>query len=240
MKVAIVTGGARGIGKAIVKHLLTLDFHVVIIDVLEKQLLETKAELGENIDTYTCDITNETEVAQKAALISKKFPTIDCLINNAGITRDGIFLRMKKSDWDLVLNVNLTGTFNVTKAFLRPLLKNKNASIVNISSVVGVQGNSGQTNYSASKAGLLGLTKSLAQEYGKKGLRVNAIAPGFIETEMTQNLPQEALDNFMSQIPLNKPGTPEDVANLVGFLISPQAAYITGQTIRIDGGMITA
>ncbi len=240
MKVAVVTGGARGIGKAISRRLLEQGFFVVILDVLEEQLQSAVKDLGDNIDGFVCDITKPESVSEASSKIIDKYGRVDCLVNNAGITRDGLLMRMKDDDWNRVMDVNLNGTFNVTRALLRYLIKSPSGSIINISSVVGVEGNGGQVNYSTSKAGLLGFTKSLAREYGRKGLRVNAVAPGFIETEMTGILTDEVRADFMQQIPLNRPGTPRDVALVVGFLASPESSYITGQVLRVDGGMVTA
>ncbi len=239
-KVAVVTGGARGIGKAIATRLATGGATAVIADVSAQAAEATAKEFeaaGRAAMTYT---TNVTDPAQAAALVEAvlgRFGRIDILVNNAGITRDGLILRMKDEDWTQVLAVNLTGAFNCSRSVLRPLLKQKQGGrIINISSVVGSMGNVGQANYVASKAGLVGLTKALAREVASRGITVNAVAPGFIETEMTANLPDAVRQAMRAQIPLERFGSPDDVA-AVEFLVSEGAGYITGQVIHVNGGM---
>ncbi len=240
-KVAVVTGGARGIGKAIATRLAAGGAAAVIADVSEQAAEATAKEFEAAGWTAMAHPTNVTDPAQAAALVEAvlgRFGRIDILVNNAGITRDGLILRMKDEDWTQVLAVNLTGAFNCSRAALRPLLKQKQGGrIINISSVVGSMGNVGQANYVASKAGLVGLTKALAREVASRGITVNAVAPGFIETEMTANLPDAVRQAMRAQIPLERFGSPDDVAAVVEFLASEGAGYITGQVIHVNGGM---
>jgi len=186
---------------------------------------------------FLCDVSDWEQVNQTVEQINKLWGKIDILVNNAGITKDNLILRMTPEDWDAVMRVNLKGAFLFTKAVVRPMMRNKYGKIVNISSVVGIFGNAGQANYSASKAGLLGFTKSVAKEFAKKGIRCNAVAPGFIETDMTKGLPEDVKNTFINNTPLGYPGSPDDVANVVVFLCSPESDYITGEIIRVDGGM---
>jgi len=239
-KVAIVTGSGRGLGAAIAKKLASHGAIVALIDVHEDDLAVRTKEINSSAGTaeyYVCDVSDWETVKNTVDSIVEKHGRIDILINNAGITRDNLIMRLKPEDWDLVLDVNLKGAFLFTKAVSRPMMKNKYGKIVNITSVVGLFGNAAQANYSSSKAGLIGLTKSAAKELAGKGIRCNAVAPGFIETEMTDNLPEKVIEGFMSVIPLKYPGKPADVAELVMFLCSPESDYITGEIIRIDGGM---
>ncbi len=239
-KVAIVTGAGRGLGAAIAKKLASHGAKVALIDVNEDDLAARSDEINSSAGTaeyYICDVSDWDTVKNTVNSIVEKHGRIDILINNAGITRDNLIMRLKPEDWDIVLDVNLKGAFLFTKAVSRPMMKNKYGKIVNITSVVGLFGNAAQANYASSKAGLIGLTKSAAKELAGKGIRCNAVAPGFIETEMTGNLPENVIEGFMSVIPLKYPGKPEDVAELVMFLCSPESDYITGETIRIDGGM---
>lgn len=241
-RVALVTGASRGIGRAVAIELAANGAEVIInyhgnINAAEDVLSEITRSGGRGT-IIRADVSNPEEVSLMLAEVKSTFGRLDILVNNAGITRDTLLLRMKSEDWERVLDTNLTGAFNCTKEALKLILKSENGCIINISSVVGQIGNPGQCNYSAAKAGLMGFTKSLARELAGKNIRVNAIAPGFIETDMTSVLSGEIRDKLMGQIPLGKLGCPEDVANAVLFLVSPAAGYITGQTINVDGGMV--
>lgn len=239
-RVAVVTGAARGIGLAISKKLIELEWQVAACDILEHELDSTAQELGDDrFFPYILDITDTDKVSLVASRIRDELGSVSGLVNNAGITRDGLLVRMDSTDWELVLKVNLTGTFNMTKAFVRDMMKQREGSIVNISSVVALLGSAGQANYAASKAGLLGFTRSLARELGPRNIRVNAVAPGFIETEMTGSLPQEVRDDYAAKIPMKCMGKPEDVAESVAFLLSDAARYVTGVVLPVDGGLVT-
>lgn len=244
-KTAIITGGAKGIGEAIVKRLHQEGANVVIVAhksfELAQKLAESLNEKGESqaqAIAFQTDVANFDQVSKMVEEATEKFTTLDILVNNAGITKDNLLLRLSEQDWDAVLDTNLKGAFNTIKAVSRYMLKQKSGRIVNISSVVGIMGNAGQVNYSASKAGLIGLTKSAAKELASRNITVNAVAPGYILTDMTEQMSDDAKTALLSLIPLKKPGTTEDVANLVAFLVSDRAAYITGQVIQIDGGML--
>ena len=240
-RVAVVTGGARGIGKAISLQLGQAGARLAVVDILKDVAETTAAEFrGQGLDAkaFAVNVTNCDDVAKVMDDVVAAFSKVDILVNNAGITRDGLIIRMKDSDWDAVLAVNLKGTFNCTKAVARHMMKAHYGRIVNIASIVGVMGNAGQANYSASKAGVIGLTKSSAKELASRNITVNAVAPGYIQTEMTEKLTEEARRAFLDHIPLARAGTPEDVARVVCFLVSPDADSITGQTIYIDGGMV--
>jgi 3-oxoacyl-[acyl-carrier protein] reductase len=243
-KVAVVTGGARGIGKAIAARLAAGGAGVVIADVSAPAAEATAKEFeaaGRTAVAHAMSVTDPEQAAALMDAVLDRLGRIDILVNNAGITRDTLVLRMKDDDWAQVLAVNLTGAFNCSRAALRPLLKQKQGGrIINISSVVGSMGNVGQANYVASKAGLVGLTKALAREVASRGITVNAVAPGFIETEMTAGLPDAVRQTMRAQIPLERFGTPEDVAAVVEFLASEGAGYITGQVIHVNGGMWSA
>jgi len=238
-KLAIVTGGCQGIGKSTAIALAEVGANIAIVDVADA-VEETAAEIrqyGVEVKAYKCSVMNLDEVTQAVEQIHKDFGSIDILVNNAGITRDGLLLRMKEEDWDLVLGINLKGVFNCTKAVARIMLKQRSGKIVNVASVVGITGNAGQCNYSASKAGVIGFTKSSAREFASRGVCVNAVAPGFIQTAMTDSLADDTKAQLEQQIPMQKLGTPEDVANVVVFLAGPTSDYVTGEVIRIDGGM---
>ena len=243
-KVAIVTGASRGIGKAIAEQFIAQGAKVAFTyrssaeaaAALEKEL----SAGGGTVKGFQSDAASMTDAERLVGEVVEAFGTVDIVINNAGITDDTLLMRMTEEQWDRVISVNLKSCFNLTKAVLRTMLKARSGSIVNISSVVGVQGNAGQANYAASKAGILGFTKSVALELGSRNIRCNAIAPGFIETEMTAKLDEDTVQGWRDAIPLKRGGTPEDVANLCVFLASDMSAYITGQTLNVDGGMITA
>jgi 3-oxoacyl-[acyl-carrier protein] reductase len=240
-QVAWVTGSGRGIGKAIAERLASDGATLVIHDVIEDIAKETAAEFvgkGYKAIAIASDVSDSSAVDATVKQIIAEFGRLDILVNNAGITRDTLIMRMKEEDWDLVLKINLKGSFLCTKAATRPMMKQRSGRIVNVASVVGVMGNAGQANYAASKAGLIGLTKSTAKELASRGITVNAIAPGFIETEMTHILPEAAIDAFLKATPLARPGTPEDVSGVVAFLVSKDSSYITGQVVNIDGGMV--
>lgn len=242
-KIALITGSARGIGKAIALELANHGAKIVINDILPKneidKTLEEIRKSGEQAIGIRADITIFEEVESMIKEIINKFGKIDILVNNAGIIRDSLLIRMKEEDWDAVININLKGTFNCSKTVAKYMMRQKSGGkIVNISSVIGLVGNIGQANYAASKAGIIGLTKSMAKELALRNINVNAIAPGFIETDMTKKLSEKVRQDLLQQIPLKRLGTVEDVAKTVYFLVSDTANYITGQVINIDGGMI--
>ena len=240
-KVALITGSARGIGREIALGLAKEGANIVIWDVnLEAAALTQKdiESLGVKAMSAKVDVTSFTQVEEEVNKILDKYQKIDILVNNAGITKDNLLLRMSEVDWDAVINVNLKGTYNCTRSVSRVMLKQKSGKIVNIASIIGIIGNPGQANYAASKAGIIALTKTTAKEIASRGICVNAVAPGFIQTEMTAKLPPAVREKMLSQIPLNRFGQPEDVAKLCLFLSSSDSDYITGQTIIIDGGMV--
>lgn len=239
-KVAIVTGGTRGIGRAVVAALAQEGAAVTLCARDLPQTEKVAADLrssGAQVLAVKADVTRASDVEEMVEACLTRFERVDILVNNAGITRDGLLLRMKDEDWDAVLNVNLRGAFYCIRAALRPMIKQRSGRIINITSVVGVMGNPGQANYAASKAGIIGLTKAVAKEVVSRGITVNAVAPGFIETEMTGSLNPELKARMLAQIPLGRFGTPEEVAALVLFLASDRAAYITGQVLHINGGL---
>jgi len=238
--VALVTGGAQGIGKTIALALAREGANVVISDVSLEKAEETAkecADLGVKTLAVKFDVSKPGEVSAAFTGIVGEMGRLDILVNNAGITRDGLLMRMKDDDWDLVMNINLKGTFLCTKEAVKVMAKNRFGRIVSIASVVGFMGNAGQANYSASKAGIVGLTKTTAREYASRNITVNAVAPGFIRTAMTDVLPEKVKEDMMKGIPLGRLGSVDDVAAAVLFLVSPDAAYITGQTIHVNGGM---
>jgi len=243
-KVAIVTGAVRGIGRAIAVRLGADGFAVAVNYRGDQSLAdEVCAEItnaGGEAMPVKADVTNAEDVAAMVEAVMNQWGRIDALINNAGITRDTLMMRMKEEDWDAVLDTNLKGAFLCSKAVLRPMMRQRSGTIVNLTSVIGLVGNVGQANYAAAKAGLIGLTKSMAKEVGSRGITVNAVAPGFIDTRLTEVLPEEFKRWALEMIPLNRLGEPEDVAGAVAFLVSPEARYITGNVLSVDGGMFMA
>ncbi len=241
-KNALVTGAAQGIGKAISLTFAKEGANVAVCDTNEEVGLQTVQEiraLGRKSEFYKTDVSNSESVKEVTDKILDNFSTIDILVNNAGITRDTLLIRMDEKDWDLVLNVNLKGTFNFTKAVARPMMKNRSGRIVNIASVIGLIGNVGQANYAASKAGVIALTKSVAKELASRGITVNAVAPGFIQTAMTDKLPEEIKQTMLKQIPMGSFGLAQDVANVVLFLSSDLSRYVNGQVVQVCGGLVT-
>lgn len=242
-KTAIVTGASKGIGRAIATQFAKEGANVAftyLSSVEKAQALEQELQAyGTKIKGYRSDASNHAEAENFANQVVADFGTIDILVNNAGITRDGLLMRMSEQQWDEVINTNLKSVFNLTKASLKVFMKNKKGSIINITSVVGLRGNAGQANYSASKAGIIGFTKSVALELGSRNIRSNAIAPGFIETEMTGVLNEEVVKGWTDNIPLKRAGKAEDVANAAVFLASDLSTYVTGQVLQVDGGMLT-
>ncbi|MDB4090905.1 MAG: 3-oxoacyl-[acyl-carrier-protein] reductase [Flavobacteriales bacterium] len=242
-KVVLITGASRGIGKCIaeqcVKEGAKVAFTYLSSEEKAKALEAELSEMGGVAKGFKSDASKFEEAQDLVDCVIEEYGTIDVLVNNAGITRDTLLMRMSELQWDEVMNTNLKSAFNLTKAVQRPMLKARKGSIINMSSVVGVSGNAGQSNYAASKAGLIGFSKSIAQELGSRSIRCNAIAPGFIETEMTDKLDQKVVEEWRKAIPLKRGGTPKDVADLVVFLGSDMSLYITGQTINVCGGMLT-
>jgi 3-oxoacyl-[acyl-carrier protein] reductase len=240
-KVAVVTGGARGIGRAISEELAAHGADLAILDInadLAEETASAFREKGVEAKAWAVNVCDSENVNDVIKQILDSMGKIDILINNAGITRDNLLVRLKEADWDSVIEVNLKGTFNCTKAVARSMMKARYGKIVNVASVVGVMGNPGQSNYSASKAGVIGLTKSVAKELANRNVTVNAVAPGYIKTDMTEKLSEAAHEAFLNAIPCERPGTPEDVARAVRFLASSDADYINGQVLHIDGGMV--
>lgn len=241
-KVALVTGGSRGIGREIALELAKtgVDIAITYVNNLEKAsiVIEEIISYGVRAIAIQANVSIEEDVTNMIKTIEKELGSVDILVNNAGVTKDNLLIRMKEDEWDEVMNVNLKGTFLCTKAVSRSMMKKRYGKIINITSVVGIMGNAGQGNYSASKAGVIGFTKSMAKELASRGIRVNAIAPGFIETDMTESLNDEIKEAMINAIPLNSFGSPKDIANVVIFLASENSDYITGQVISVDGGMV--
>ena len=239
-RVAIITGGAQGIGRAIGLLLAQNGAQIVIADINDKQAEETAQEiglLGRKSIAVKVDVSNFSEAENLGKTVFDSFGQIDILVNNAGITRDGLFLRMKEEEWDAVIAINLKSVFNCSKAVIRYMGKQRGGKIISVASVVGQIGNIGQANYGASKAGIIGFTKTLAREFASRGIMVNAVAPGFIETGMTRTLPEKVREGFISNIPLGRMGTPEEIAEAVLFLATEASNYITGQVINVNGGL---
>ncbi len=241
-KIALVTGAGRGIGQAIAVRLAHEGAKVACVSRTAANAEKSAASINEKFPgaarAYAADVADHASVQTMSAQVLKDFERCDILVNNAGVTRDGLSMRMTGEDWDLVLDTNLKGAFQCMQAFQRAMLRQRAGRIINISSVIGLIGNAGQANYAASKAGLFGLTKSMARELASRGITVNAIAPGFITTEMTAGLPDETKHAILGQVPLARFGTGEEIAGAVAFLAGPDAAYITGQTLTVDGGMV--
>lgn len=236
---AVVTGAARGIGLEISKKLISMGWTVAALDMLEEDLNKSALELGDNYKPFVVNITDAAQLKEVASLISKELPTVKGIVNNAGITRDTLMMRMTEDQWNSVIDVNLTGAWKTTQAFMRSLIRAREGYIVSISSVVGLMGSAGQANYAASKAGLIGMSKSINRELAGRGITVNVIAPGFIETKMTKELSEEVRSNYFSKIPASRFGLPSEVAEAVSFLMSPSAKYITGIVLPVDGGLTT-
>lgn len=241
-KTALITGGSRGIGRAIAETLAARGADIVIADIQEQLAQATAQDIatssGRRTLALTVDVANHMNAKSMIEKALAEFGHIDILVNNAGITRDNLIMRMDEAEWDLVININLKGAFNCSKAVIRSMMKQRYGRIINISSVSGLAGQVGQTNYSASKAGLIGFTKALAREVASRNITVNAVAPGFIPTTLTKDLPEELKDSMMKLIPLGRWGKPEEIANAVAFFASDEAGYITGQVLSVDGGMM--
>ena len=240
-KVAIITGASRGIGKVIAQVFAKADAHVVCVARSEdaiKSLADEINSTGGSASHIACDISDGDAFSELISTTAKEHGKLDILINNAGVTRDSLLMRMKEEQWDTVLNINLKGAFHGMKAAIRPMMKNRHGRIINITSIVGLTGNPGQSNYAASKAGLIGMSQSVAKEVATRGITVNCIAPGWIGTDMTEELSEEVQQQFLSRIPASRIGAPEDIAHTALFLASDEASYITGQTITVDGGRV--
>jgi 3-oxoacyl-[acyl-carrier protein] reductase len=241
-QIAIVTGAARGIGQAIALKLASEGADLALCDLQKDWLAETSAgvqKMGRRVECYSVDVAKAEAVQEAVEQVEKSFGRIDILVNNAGITKDGYLARMSEVDWDAVLGVNLKGTFLFTKAVSRIMMKQRRGVMVNVASIIGLIGNAGQCNYAASKGGVIALTKSVAKELASRNIRANAVAPGYIETKMTEGLPEDIKKRMLEMIPLARFGAPEDVANVVLFLASDASAYVTGQVLTVCGGMVT-
>ena len=241
-KTAIVTGGSRGIGRAVSLLLAREGANVAIVyagNTAAAEETKQQAEaLGAAAAVFQCDVADEQAVTVMVKAVKIQFGSVDILVNNAGITRDGLLMRMKEADWQAVLDTNLTGVYHCTKAVSKLMMKQRHGAVINLSSVVGETGNAGQANYAAAKAGIIGFTKAVAKELASRNIRVNAVAPGYVETDMTAGLPDSAKEDMLRSIPLGRPATADDVAQAVLFLASDQACYITGQVLNVDGGMV--
>lgn len=241
-KVALVTGAARGIGQATALKLAERGADIALCDLKKEWIAETEEKvraLGRRAESFAMNVAAQADVTRAVGEVDSAFGRIDILVNNAGITKDGLMMRMSEEDWDNVLDINLKGTFLCTKAVSRIMMKQRSGSIVNVASIIGLIGNAGQCNYSASKAGVIALTKSVAKELAPRGVRANAVAPGFISTKMTDDLPEEVQKKMLDNIPLKRFGTPDDVANVIAFLAGDEAAYVSGQVVPVCGGMVT-
>jgi 3-oxoacyl-[acyl-carrier protein] reductase len=237
-KTALVTGSTRGIGRAIAETLAACGARVAVVGREAAKAAEAASQIGADARGFGCDVSDTAAIAKLVADVEAAFGGIDILVNNAGITRDNLVMRLKDEDWDAVLDANLRGAFAAIRAASRAMMKRRSGRIINIASVVGITGNKGQANYAASKAGLIALTKSVAKELGSRNILVNAVAPGLIETEMTAAMTEDARTAMSGMIPLERLGTPKDIAGVVAFLASEHASYITGQTLVVDGGMV--
>ena len=241
-KTAIVTGGSRGIGRAVSLLLAREGANVAIVyagnTAAAEETKQQAESLGAAAAVFQCDVADEQAVADMVKAVKTQFGSVDILVNNAGITRDGLLMRMKEADWQAVLDTNLTGVYHCTKAVSKLMMKQRQGAVINLSSVVGETGNAGQANYAAAKAGIIGFTKAVAKELASRNIRVNAVAPGYVETDMTAGLPDSAKEDMLRSIPLGRPATAGDVAQAVLFLASDQAKYITGQVLNVDGGMV--
>lgn len=238
---AIVTGAARGIGRTIALHLAGAGYNVAISDILEADARSTAIEveaLGVSARVVRTDVSSEPDVEALIQGVNEAWGSVDVLVNNAGVTRDNLLVRMSQADWDLVLDINLKGAFLCSREAAKVMMRQRSGRMVNIASVAGLMGTAGQANYAASKAGLIAMTKTMARELGGRNVTVNAIAPGFIITEMTDQLSDKVKEGYLSQIPLRRGGTPQDIADAVGFLVSPAAGYITGTVINVSGGLV--
>ena len=241
--VIAITGGGQGLGRAMGEYLAAKGAKIALIDLMPEKLDEAVTACvaaGAEARSYVCNVAKEEEVEKTFEAIVKDFGHLNGLVNNAGITRDNLLMRMKDDEWDDIINTNLTSIFRLSKACLRGMMKAKRGRFISIASVVGASGNAGQTNYAAAKAGIMGFSKSLAREVASRGITVNVVAPGFIATDMTKGLPDEQKDALLTSIPLNRLGSPEDIAAAVAFLASPGGAYVTGETLHVNGGMYMA